>query len=76
MLVNQLIARFSGIDLPFAVVRFVVNTRFVVARFVVLARHLPKPAYAEVSPAARRFRNIQEGGFRVKQYPEKHVRVK
>lgn len=81
MLVNRLIARFPGVDLPFAVVRFavvrfVVNTRFVVARFVILARHLPKPAYAAVSPTARRFQNTQEGGFRVKQYPEKYVRVK
>ena len=31
MLVNRLIARFSGVDLPFAVARFVVNTRFAVA---------------------------------------------
>ena len=76
MVVNRLIARFPGVDLPFAVVRFVVNTRFVVARFVILARRLSKPAYAEVSPTARRFRNIQEGCFRVKQYPEKYVRVK
>lgn len=71
MVVNRLIARFPGVDLPFAVVRFVVNTRF-----VILARRLPKPAYAEVSPAACRFRNTQEGGFRVKQYPEKYVQVK
>ena len=76
MVVNRLIARFPGVDLPFAVVRFVVNTRFVVARFVVLARRLPKQAYAEVSPAARRFLNAQEVGVRVKQYPEKYVRVK